>query len=479
MTKHFAVPGSVVAVLGLGSLPNAIILNEVADAADPVIVAHRKRQSDLLASAQTILNAAAAEERDLTVAEVEESEKIANEIDDLEKQIGVRNRLAQQNAVLAAPQPRKTEPDGGAAPQAAQRATVPASPIVRAGGNHGFRAMGEFVNAVRMASMRGGDIDTRLKNAAASTYANEASGADGGFAVPPDFRSEIMTKMLAQDSLLSRTQNMPTSSNSITVPVDETTPWQSTGGIQAYWTGEASTYTQSKPTLREITMKMNKLTALVPVTSELLEDGPALGSYVASKAPEKMSFRVSDAIVRGSGVGQPLGFLNSPALVTQAKENAQTADTINATNILKMYSRMPSSYRPNAVWLIHPDAEPQLPLMTVGTTPIYMPPGGLSGSMYGTLLGRPVLPHQVCETVGDLGDIMLVDLTQYLTAIKTGGGYGGDGIRSETSIHLWFDQDITAFKFTMRIAGMPWWNAAVDMRDGTNTQSPYVVLEAR
>jgi hypothetical protein len=36
--------------------------------------------------------------------------------------------------------------------------------------------------------------------------------------------------------------------------------------------------------------------------------------------------------------------------------------------------------------------------------------------MYGSLWGRPVIPHQVAETIGDLGDVMLVDLVQYLTS---------------------------------------------------------------
>ena len=46
---------------------------------------------------------------------------------------------------------------------------------------------------------------------------------------------------------------------------------------------------------------------------------------------------------------------------------------------------------------------------------------------------------------------MLVDLSQYLTATKAGG------VRSQTSIHLWFDQGMTAFRFDLRVAGQPWW----------------------
>ncbi|MGE0828950.1 MAG: phage major capsid protein, partial [Hyphomonadaceae bacterium] len=53
------------------------------------------------------------------------------------------------------------------------------------------------------------------------------------------------------------------------------------------------------------------------------------------------------------------------------------------------------------------------------------------------------------------------------------------GIKAQTSIHLWFDQDITAFKFTLRIGGQPWWSAAISPRDGSSTRSPFVTLASR
>jgi HK97 family phage major capsid protein len=165
--------------------------------------------------------------------------------------------------------------------------------------------------------------------------------------------------------------------------------------------------------------------------------------------------------------------MNSAALITQAAEGSQVADTIVAGNVVNMLSRLPVQSRRTAVWLIHPDAEPQLPLMTIANQPVYLPPGGLSQSPFGTLLGRPVIPHQVCQTVGDLGDIMLVDLSQYLIALKAGG------IKAQSSIHLWFDQGITAFRFDLRIAGQPWWSGTTASKNGSHTMSPFVSLAAR
>jgi HK97 family phage major capsid protein len=488
MNKHIAVPASVRALLAL-NVPACMYLF----AEDNVIAAARQRQQEVVEASNTIMARAEAETRDLTASERTEVEGLANEFDGLESQIGLRERVAAQNAILVQPRARATDPDpidGDIAPEPNGRpqnaatprpsnARVPAAPRVTAGGNNGFRHLGEFANAVRMGSVRGGELDPRLRNAAVTTYGNEGAGADGGFAVPADFRTEILTKVFNEDSLLARTDRMQSSSNTLTIPTDETTPWQTTGGIQSYWTAEAGTKTQSKPALGETTLKLHTLATLVPVTEELLEDAPAMGAYLNRKVPEKMDFKVSDAIVRGTGVGQPLGFLNSPALVTVGKESAQTADTVNVQNLVKMWGRLPVQSRRTAVWLMHPDAEAQLPLMSLANQPVYMPPGGLNGAMYGNLFGRPVIPHQVAETIGDLGDVMLVDLAQYLSVTKTGNGRDANGLKSDVSIHLWFDQDMVAFRFTMRVAGQPWWAAPITQRDGANTQSPFVVLEAR
>lgn len=483
--RTLSVPASVMALLALGAPAFAIVSND----ADATIEAHRNRQAELVDAQTTIVATADAESRELSVEEKKELDELSAEFDRLDGEIDRRTRATAQFEALNASRGRQAAPDpieddlpvvSNVAPRPAATGAVrvPAAPRVQANGNFGFRNFGEFAVAVRNAG--GGNPDQRLiKNAAASTYGSEQVGADGGFAVPPDFRSEIMTKVFGEDNLVSRTDRQVTTSNQITLPTDMTTPWDSSGGIQAYWTGEAATMSQSKPAFQDVTVKAHKLAVLVPITEELAEDAPALDGYLRRKVPEKMEFKISNALVRGSGVGQPLGFLNGPCLTTVAAEGSQTADTINAANVLKMFAAMPVSSRATAVWLIHPDAEPQLPQMVIGQQPVYMPAGGLSGNMYGMLLGRPVIPHQVCETVGDVGDIMFVDFNQYLTLSKTGGGRDANGTKTDVSMHLWFDQDLLAYKTTVRLGGQPWWSSTTAMRDGSFVQSPFVVLAAR
>jgi HK97 family phage major capsid protein len=130
------------------------------------------------------------------------------------------------------------------------------------------------------------------------------------------------------------------------------------------------------------------------------------------------------------------------------------------------------------VWLINQDVTPQLmqmslPVGAAGGQLVYMPPGGVSGAPYGSIFGRPVLEIEHCPTLGTLGDILLVSLSQY-QGIQKGG------VESASSIHFVFDHDETVFRFVYRFDGQGLWNSAVTPASGSaNTVSPFVALAGR
>lgn len=346
------------------------------------------------------------------------------------------------------------------------------APRVEQDPKRGFKSFGEFAAAVAAVPTKHA-VDPRLTIGAAapSTYGNEGTGADGGFLVPPEYGREIWTMSLEEDAFLPLTDNMPVSGNSMTFPSDETTPW-GTDGVRAYWEGEADAATATKPKLNPNTMRLKKLMALVPVTDELLADAPSVSAYLMRKVGESIRYKTNDSIVNGNGVGKLLGILNAGCLVTQAKEGSQTADTINATNVTKMFSRL---LRPGrGVWLVNPDAYHQLPLMTIGQQPVYVAPNGLAGAPGGTLLGRPVILTDVCQTVGNLGDIYFVDFGMYRTLTKAGAG-----IETATSMHLYFDAGATAFRAVFRIDGQPVLKSAVTPPNSSVTRSGFVTLAER
>lgn len=336
--------------------------------------------------------------------------------------------------------------------------------------NGGFATAGEFLKAVASASA--GTIDRRFQNTAFEKF-----GEDGAFLIPPDFRTDIQKKVLGDESLLARTTQLTTSSNNLSLPLDEVAPWDGTG-IQAYWEAEGNQYSDSKHVFGEMNLRLHKLTSLVKVSDELLSDASALESYVRAKAPEAMLHKLNTAIISGDGVGKPFGILNSGFKVQVAKESGQTADTIKFENIVKMYSRLLPMSIGRAAWYIHPQVMEQLRFMKFDATatspvPAFLPPSGLNAAPYGTLLGLPIVPLMQNPALGDAGDIILADLSYYITAVKTAG------IKSDVSTHLYFDRDLVAFKFSMRIAGQCPYKTPVTTKNGSYTMSGIVTLAER
>ena len=335
----------------------------------------------------------------------------------------------------------------------------------------GFKNYGDFAQSiVRAATDKG--VDERLVRAA-STYGNEASGPDGGYAVPPEFAREISSLAYGEQSLLSLCDSIPVGGNTMTFPKDETTPWGSTG-IYAAWEGEGNQATPKKPALGESQLKLRKLKVLIAATEELLADAPAMSSHLTRKAGEAVDWKVNDAIVNGNGAGMPLGIMAAASTVSQAKETSQTAATINFANVSKMYGRCLKGAGANLAWLVHPDAINQVFQLTNGQQSIWTPPSeGAKGAPNGYLLGRPVIETDACQTLGTVGDIVLGNFAGYRAITKAGGA------EFATSMHLWFDQDLMAFRLIFRMDGQPALAAAVSPKNGSSTRGHFVSLATR
>ncbi len=352
---------------------------------------------------------------------------------------------------------------------------------------------GEELLAVRNAALKPNGIDAQkleeMQKRSTPSGASEMVPADGGFLVEPAFSSEIFTVMHDTGLVFTRARKIPLSdtTNAIKIPgVDEQSRANGSrwGGVQMFWENEADSLTGSKPKFRRIELVAKKLTGLFYSTSELLADARALGSIVLQAFGEEMSFKMDDAVIRGTGSGMPMGILNAPSLISIAKESAQGAATLNYENIKKMWGRMWARSRANAVWFINQDIEQQLfgLVQTVGTTggvPVYLPAGtggqvfgGASNAPYGTLFGRPVVPVEQCDTLGTQGDIILADFSQYVTVDK------GD-MQAASSMHVRFINDEETFRWIYRVDGQPLWHTALTPFKGTNTLSPFVTLATR
>ncbi len=315
----------------------------------------------------------------------------------------------------------------------------------------------------------------------AITGGGELVPADGGFLVGQQMQQGVIVRDNQQPDVWNRAFNVPIGQNANGLVLnalkeDSRVAGSRWGGIQSYWLGEADAKTASKPTFRQLELKLKKQAALVYATDELLQDTTAFANVVNQLVPPELMFQKNEAAFNGSGVGKPLGILNSGFAggVSVAKETGQPAATIQAENVINMWARRwgNGSY----VWYINRDVSPQLPQMNLavgtGGMLVYMPPGGLSGSPYGTLLGAPVIEVEHCATLGTVGDIVLANMKEYLTISK-------GGTQTASSIHVRFVNDETVFRFVERVDGQPAWAQPLTPLNGTATQSPFVTLATR
>jgi len=350
-------------------------------------------------------------------------------------------------------------------------------------GNWQFKDFGDFAKAVSNAhaSVPPTHRDRRLQaiqNAGPTQLGSESSGSDGGFAVPPNFATEISRKVMQEDSLMAQCDLRTSTTNDYTFPKDETTPWSTAAGIRVYWEDEAAQATQTKPSLTNGAIRLNKLTALVPVTDELLEDGPALTDHILKRAPEAIDFAIENAIINGIGGMRPKGILASAGVRQVSKESGQASGTILSANVRKQWNALVAVARKRAVWLAHPDADLQLQALTISgasgsvaaAAPAYTCPDATAP--YGRLLGRPIRLTEACPKVGTPGDLILADLSSYVVAVKA--------MRQVMSMHLFFDYDLTAFRFTFRVGGQPWSDAVVPgLQANTIDRGFYSTIAAR
>ena len=180
------------------------------------------------------------------------------------------------------------------------------------------------------------------------------------------------------------------------------------------------------------------------------------------------------AFINGTGAGQPQGILNSDCLISVTKETGQAATTIVKENLDKMYSRMLPSSLGNSVWLAHNDTFPQLASLSqaVGTGggPVWV--SNVAGGPPNSIYGRPIIFTEKAQTLGTVGDIMLVDLSYYLIGDR-------QALTTSASPHVRFTTQETVFLFSERLDGRMWLDSALTPRNGSNTVSPAVALATR
>ena len=457
----------------------------------------RKRHADLRKDLADLSDTLAKEERTKMSDEEHARVTAANqELVTLEEDIRLEDaRLERERRWEPAdPNPDGADPDGAAQVQANRDAGL--QPVATVHNRavddpmRGFKSPRDFMTAVMRAGGVEGQaarVDERLKplkvqgtqlDKLAAAGSDEQSGNDGafgGFWVPVGMSPDMLETAPEDDPTAALITQMPMDNPivSINARTDKTHTTSVSGGLTVSRKRQTAAGSSSRMEFEQVTLRANSLFGLAYGTEEILTDSPrSFAAILSAGFTQEFGSHMLEERLRGTGGGEPMGILKSPALVSVAKESAQTADTIVGANVLNMRARCWRYSR--AIWLANHDTLPQLATANVAGTnsDVFLFSPARSVDVPDTLLGRPIVFTEYAETLGDKGDLILAVWSEYLW-----GTY--QPMQSAESIHVRFVEHERAFKFWMRNDGQPWWRSAITPRKGANSLSAYVTLAAR
>lgn len=327
-----------------------------------------------------------------------------------------------------------------------------------------FRDLEDYLSAVHR------NDTARLR---AATF-NETTPSSGGFSVPTEFAAWLLDGSLEDEVMRPGATVWPMTSSDKLIPA-----WDGNdhtaglfGGLAATWEAELSTATDLAGSLRQIALKAKKLLCYTAASNELAADGVGFEYQLGTALRRTLGWYLDYAFLQGNGAGKPLGVLNDPALITVAKETGQGADTILWENLVNMYSRLHPACAKRAVWVANTSTLPQLMQLTlgVGTGGVYFQVLKEASGTF-SIMGRPVLFTEKLPALGDAGDIVLVDRSQYAIGLRK------DMSLDKSNAPGWHE-DKSSYRAIVRVDGMGTWNAPVTPKHG-DTLSWCVTLAAR
>src|SRR5262245_24671317 len=248
----------------------------------------------------------------------------------------------------------------------------------------------------------------------------ESSGTIGGYTVPTQFYDQIQTLMFEETFFRARAFTIPLTSAVAQLPYLDVTTAQSAGvtafggGMQAAWTAEAQTRTESEPAFKQLELRPWELSAYSVSSNVLLQDSAiGLEKFLFQLFAKIIGWTEEYAFIQGNGVGKPQGFLSASALIAVTRASVGKISYADVANCLSRL--LPSSIN-NAIWIAHPYALLDLVQLrdNAGRVVWVNAFGGAREKVPGQLFGLPVYVSEKVPTYGTKGDLCLVDPKYYV-----------------------------------------------------------------
>ena len=193
---------------------------------------------------------------------------------------------------------------------------------------------------------------------------------------------------------------------------------------------------------------------------------PALVATLQSIIAKEAAFIVKFDIIAGSGTNGCLGILNADCLIEVTPESGQAPTTLRPENLTKMIGRLWPTCLRGAIWLMGLDGYAQIADASFSNG---QPVVQYQGSRR-FILGCELLVTEYTNPLGERGDVLLVDLGEYILA--------DHGQSFLASMHVQYLYDESCFRFVWRIDGAPKWKSTLTPLNAQVSTSMAVTLGA-
>lgn len=207
---------------------------------------------------------------------------------------------------------------------------------------------------------------------------------------------------------------------------------------------EAGAFTESDPTVTTVTFNAFKFGRLSQVSNELLADTFFdLERYLGDELSISLGQTIAPALVTGSGTATCQGILN--AVTTGVTSGTAVSGTVTYANLIGLYGSLPSQYRANSSFIMASSTLTTIAQLLDGQNRSLLLPS-LSTDTPTTLFGRPVYLDDNMPTLGlSKKAIWFGDMSQFYTVRFA------ERLTIDVSRDFAFANDLTTYRIKQRL----------------------------
>lgn len=234
--------------------------------------------------------------------------------------------------------------------------------------------------------------------------------SEGGYLVPDEYESTLIEKLHDENIIRQYATVIKSSNGDKKIPVVA-------GYGEATWTDEEAAYTESDDSFGVITLGAHKLTSIIKVSEELLNDSVFdLEQYISKEFVRRMAAAEENAFINGTGTGRPTGILQT----AETGKTTAAAAAITADEVIDLYHSLRPPYRKNAVFIAN-DSTVKAIRQLKDSNGMYLWQPGLKEGQPDTLIGNRIISSAYMPEIGaGKKPILFGDISYYWIADRQG-----------------------------------------------------------